>query len=91
MENNEIKKTDEKKEEVTVPKNPQVVGDAFRAAEELRLENARMAENISRLEQLKAFEVLGGRSEGRQQEVPKKEISEEEYASMAMRGIIPTS
>jgi predicted proteasome-type protease len=82
---------DEKKQEETKQEKetkPSMVESAHKVAEDLRAENARMEANIAKLQELKAFETLGGQSEGRPQEVKPVEISDEEYAQKALRGDI---
>jgi 7-keto-8-aminopelargonate synthetase-like enzyme len=80
---------DEKKQEETKQETkPSMVESAHKVAEDLRAENARMEQNIAKLQELKAFETLGGQSEGRPQEVKPVEISDEEYAQKALRGDI---
>jgi len=83
----EDEKTKEPKQEKEA--QPTMVESAHKVAEELRAENARMEANIAKLQELKAFETLGGQSEGRPQEVNKPvEISDEEYSMKALRGDI---
>jgi len=80
---------DEKKQEETKQETkPSMVESAHKVAEDLRAENARMEQNIAKLQELKAFETLGGMSEGRPQEMKPVEISDEEYAQKALRGDI---
>lgn len=82
---NEKTKTEETKE---VKQTPSMVQSAYEVAEKLKAENARMEANIKQLQELKAFETLGGQSEGRPQEVKQTQISDEEYARLALEGKI---
>ena len=68
---------------------PTMIETANAAAEKLKAENDRMEANIKKLEELKAFELLGGKSEGAKQEVKKEEISALEYSKLALSGKIP--
>ena len=68
---------------------PTMISDAIRAAEALKLENERMEANIRQLQELKAFEALGGRSVGKEQEVKPVEVSPQDYAKAVMEGKIP--
>ena len=68
---------------------PTMISDAVRAAEALKLENVRMEANIRQLQELKAFEALGGRSVGKEQEVKPVEVSPLDYAKAVMEGKIP--
>ena len=77
-----------KKEVGEVKENPKLVESAYEAASKLREENERMEKNISRLEELKAFETLGGKSEGAPQEEKPKEETPEEYAKRVMSGVV---
>lgn len=74
-----------KQEEQQVPDSVKRANDAVNA---LKAENERMEKNIKRIEELKAFETLGGKTDGRAQEEPKKELTNEEYADKALRGEI---
>jgi hypothetical protein len=67
---------------------PTMVESAHKVAQDLKAENARMEANIQKLQEIKAFETLGGQSEGRPQEVKPVEISDEDYAQKALRGDI---
>jgi hypothetical protein len=68
---------------------PTMISDAVRAAEALKLENERMEANMRQLQELKAFEALGGRSVGKEQEVKPVEVSPQDYAKAVMEGKIP--
>lgn len=83
MENEETKTNEQE------GKTPQLVTSALEASEKLKAENARMEANIKKLEDLQAFNILGGRTDGREQEQPKKEISDAEYSKMALSGNLP--
>jgi hypothetical protein len=63
-----------------------VMAKAHAAAERLRIENDRMEANTRRLEEMKAFEMLGGKSEGAPQEKEPEPISDTEYAEKALKG-----
>ena len=67
---------------------PTMVYEATKAAEALSEENARMEANIKQLQELKAFEALGGRSVGKEQEVAPVEISPKQYAEDVLAGRI---
>ena len=67
---------------------PKMVGEAMEAVRQLRSENDRMAENIKQLSELKAFETLGGKSEGKPQEEKPQEESPEDYSEKALQGDI---
>jgi 7-keto-8-aminopelargonate synthetase-like enzyme len=81
-------KQEPKQEKEQEEAKPSMVESAHKVAEELRAENARMEQNIAKLQELKAFETLGGQSEGRPQETKPVEISDEDYAMKALRGDI---
>jgi hypothetical protein len=70
-------------------KQPSMIESASIAAERLEKANAEMKANIAKLEELKAFEKLGGVTQGRPAEQPKAEIDPREYARLAMQGKIP--
>lgn len=76
-------------DEATTNTAPDMVISAHEAAKKLEAENTRMEKNIATLQELKAFEALGGRSEGIKQEVKPAEISPQEYARMVLMGKIP--
>ena len=59
---------------------------AHEAADRLHAENERMEANIKQLQELKAFEVLGGKSEGAPQEKPVVEESPQDYVKRVMSG-----
>lgn len=76
----------EKKEEIVEEKKPNMVISAHEAAERLREQNEIMAKNIAKLEELKAFDVLGGlTNSGEQLPQPKPETAKE-YKDRVMRG-----
>lgn len=57
-----------KQEQTEQPEQkPSMVASAHEAAEKLRAENERMEANIKRLEELKAFEQLGGKTDAGEQ------------------------
>jgi hypothetical protein len=68
---------------------PSMVMDAHMAADRLEKANAEMRANIAKMEELKAFERLGGVTEGRPQETKPVEISPKEYAKMVLEGKLP--
>ena len=70
-------------------KAPTMVEDAHNAAERLKAENARMELNIKKLEELKAFEQLGGKSQGQAQAEKPVEVSPADYAKMVLSGKLP--
>ncbi len=78
----------EAKQEAKPEQTPTMVEGAYAAAEKLRAENEKMEANIKKLEELKAFETLGGKSEGAPQEKPVEVESDEAYADKALRGDI---
>ena len=78
----------EKKEIKEEPKKLSMVESAHEVAEKLRLENERMEANIKKVEELKAFETLGGKTEGREQEVTPKEVDPVQYSQDALEGKI---
>lgn len=67
---------------------PSMIYEATKAAEALKAENSRMEENIKKLQELKAFEALGGRSVGKEQEVKPVEVSPKDYAASVLSGKI---
>ena len=67
---------------------PDMVSSAQAAADKLRAENERMETNIKKLEQLQAFNILGGKSDGRPQETKPVELSPKEYAALVLAGKI---
>lgn len=70
-------------------KKPSMIESAHSAAEKLKLENERMEKNIRRLEELKAFEALGGRTEGAPQVAKPVEVSPLEYSKQVLAGKLP--
>lgn len=90
-ENNEIANPEEPEtEEEEGSSTPNELGSTklSEKIEELKKENDRMEKNIAKLEELRAFEILGGKSEGAPQEAQKKEETPQEYADRVMRGEI---
>jgi len=80
---------EETKQEVkTEIKQPSMIESAAAAANSLKAENERMEANIKKLEELKAFETLGGKSAGAPQETQPKEITDKDYARMVLEGKI---
>jgi hypothetical protein len=76
---------EETKQEI---KTPTMVSDALKAAESLKEQNQKMQENIKKLEELKAYDTLGGVSDGGVVVEQKKQLSDEEYAIKALQGDI---
>jgi len=76
---------DEIKEEV---KQPNMVESAKAQADRLEGLNKEIGEKLKRLEELKAFEALGGRTEGAKQVEAVKEITPQEYAKQVIEGKI---
>lgn len=70
-------------------KAPNMVASAAEAATRLKAENERMEANIKKLEELKAYELLGGKTDGKPQETKPEEISPKDYARMALEGKLP--
>lgn len=91
MDNGKEENKQEKENNTTQTENvaPRLVASAYAAVEQLKEENARMEANIKRLEELKAFEMLGGKSEGRPQEEQPQEIDPLTYSKMVMAGKLP--
>lgn len=75
---------EEKKQE---EEKPTMVESAYEAAEKLKAENDRMEQQIKRLEEIRSFQMLGGRTEVEKPQ-PKKEVSSLDYAEAALRGYI---
>jgi len=63
-----------------------IIQGAHDAADRLKAENDRFEANLRRFEELKAYETLGGKSEGKSQEQKPKEETPAEYAERVMRG-----
>ena len=82
-ENKQIEKPVEEKEQVS---SVSMVESAHIAASKLKEQNERMEKNIARLEELKAFETLGGKSEGAPQEKKPAEETPKEYSKRIMSG-----
>jgi hypothetical protein len=74
--------------EAIIPEAPKptMVSEAHAAADRLKAENERLEKNISQLQELKAFEALGGKSLGKPAEVPVPTESPKEYAERVLRG-----
>lgn len=71
------------------PRQPSMIEGAVNAAQALKSENERMERNIKQLQELKAFEALGGKSQGAEQVVKPQEISPKDYAKLVLAGKIP--
>ena len=67
-------------------KSPSMIESAHDAAEKLREQNERMEKNISKLEELKAIETLGGQTNAGEQPESPKEETPEEYKNRIIRG-----
>jgi cell division protein FtsB len=74
--------------EAIIPEAPKptMISEAQAAADRLRAENERLEKNISQLQELKAFEALGGRSLGAPQQAPVVEESAKDYAARVLKG-----
>lgn len=72
-----------------VAKAPTMVESAHAAAERLEKANSEMRANIARLEELKSFEALGGKSEGAPQQKTVEQVNPIDYARMALAGKLP--
>jgi len=70
----------------TEVKQVSVVSEAIKAAERLELANKQMQENIKKLEELRAFEMLGGTTDGKAPEEKPVEISPKDYVKSIMNG-----
>lgn len=68
---------------------PSMIESATQAANRLKAENERMETNIKRLEELKSFEALGGKTDGAPQTQPPKEMTAKEYKDEVMKGKTP--
>ena len=82
---------DEKKQEEKPieEEKPALIYDALTAAENLKKENERMEQNLKQLQELKAWEMLGGKSRGKEPEEKPKEIDPKTYAELVLKGIVP--
>lgn len=76
-------------EETKIETKPNMVIDAYQAADRLEKANAEMRANIAKMEELKAFERLGGVTEGRPQEQAPVEVSPKDYAKQVLSGKLP--
>jgi hypothetical protein len=79
---------EEKQEDETQKQEPNMVLSANAAAERLKAENERMEKNIAAMQELKAYEALGGLSKGKEQEVKPVDIDPTDYAKLALAGKI---
>lgn len=73
-----------KNEETTKPLS--AVDKANEAIEKLEAQNTRMEENIARLEELKAEQIVSGKADAGTTPVPPKELTAKEYKDKLMRG-----
>lgn len=71
------------------PQEITLVDKANAAAERLEKANERTAELIHQQEMLAAQKALGGNTEGAVEEEKPKEMSDEEYAKLALAGKLP--
>ena len=76
----------EEKEEKEEVKPKSKVESAFDAVEKLRAENERMEKNIAKIEELKAVEILSGKTDAAEKEPEKKEESPQEYKNRILAG-----
>ena len=68
---------------------PNMVESAKVQADRLEILNKELSLKIARLEEIKAFETLGGRSVGKEQEVKPVEVSPKDYAAAVLAGKVP--
>lgn len=70
------------------PKALNMIESAAVAAERLTRENERLERNLKQLQEFEARKLLGGRTEGKPQEVIKAEESPQDYAKRVLEGKI---
>lgn len=90
-EQNKEKPKEEQPQEQEKPQEqeePEILTKANKTLEGLKSENQRMESNIKKLEEMKAHEALGGKSEGKPQEEKPQEESPEDYSEKALQGDI---
>ena len=80
--------TEENKPEETKEEAPNMVTSAMEAAEKLKAENEKMAAHIKELKELKAVDILGGRTESAPVPEETKEETPKEYVKRVMSGNI---
>jgi hypothetical protein len=85
---NEETNNEKSVEQPKVAPSPNFVVSAHEAAKKLEQENKKFEENIKKLEELKAFETLGGNSDGAVPQEKPVEISDEDYSKKALEGSI---
>jgi hypothetical protein len=89
-ENKEKQEISEKQEtpetQETTETEPNMVELAQKTAESLKQENERMEANIRKLEEMKAYSVLGGNSDAGKQREEKKEETPQEYKDRILKG-----
>lgn len=74
-------------EEAAKPiEQPTMVQDAHAAAARLKAENERLEKNIAQLQELKAFETLGGKSLGAPPVAPVVIETAKDYAKRVLEG-----
>lgn len=69
-----------------VSNRPSLVSEAHEAAEKLARENERLENNIAKLQELKAWETLAGKSDGATPTQEPKEETAKEYSERIMKG-----
>lgn len=75
----EQEKPVENAEQGSEPQTTSIIDSANKAAERLAAENKKFEDNIARLERLRAFEKLGGKSmAGNKQEKSAEDLAQEE-------------
>jgi len=64
---------------LVVEKKPSMILEAHEAAEKLKAENDRLEKNIAQLQEIKAVDTLGGKSDAGEQPPVEKEETPAEY------------
>lgn len=72
-------------EDRSEPQTTSVIDSANKAAERLEAQNKRFEENIARMEQLRAYERLGGKSNAGKPSEPDTKSQAEEEAKRALK------
>lgn len=78
----------ENNEQQTKQEEMSVIEKAEKAYIQLQEENKKLEANIKRMEELQAHRILGGKTDGRPQEVKPAEIDPRSYAKMVLSGQI---
>jgi hypothetical protein len=68
------------------PKALNMIESASAAADRLTRENERLEKNLKQLQELEAIKKLGGRTEGKPQEVKVAEETPQDYAKRVLQG-----